>query len=202
MSKGRAAQTSRPPEAIRLDPVGDSTLVADISPARVERGFAFVDLCNFTRYTDDHGDRNAVALLVEFRAGVRAVVASHGVRIAKWLGDGAMLVGVENEPLVEAVVHLKKVVVAQGVLPLRAGIAAGPVILFEGDDYIGNAVNLAAHLCDLAQAGQLLAPAEFLSDLMVNTRADSVGLLEIPGFTDRVDVVLLREAEPESWADV
>lgn len=179
----------------------DPTLVAGISPARVERGFAFVDLCNFTRYTDDHGDRKAVALLAEFRAGVRAVVASHGVRIAKWLGDGAMLVGVENEPLVEAVVHLEKVVVAQGVLPLRAGMAAGPVILFEGDDYIGNAVNLAAHLCDLAQPGQLLAPRDLLSDLMVNTEGDSVGLLEIPGFTERVDVVLLREADPETWAD-
>ena len=179
----------------------DSTLVADISPARVERGFAFVDLCNFTAYTDDHGDRQAVALLAEFRAAVRAVVASHGVRIAKWLGDGAMLVGVENEPLVEAVVHLKKVVVAQGALPLRAGMAAGPVILFEGDDYIGNAVNLAAHLCDLARAGQLLAPTDLLSDLMVNTTADSVGLLEISGFTDRVDVVALGEADPESWGD-
>lgn len=175
--------------------------VAGISPARVERGFAFVDLCDFTRYTDDHGDREAVALLAEFRAGLRAVVASHGVRIAKWLGDGAMLVGVENEPLVEAVVHLKDVVATQGVLPLRAGMAAGPVILFEGDDYIGNAVNLAAHLCDLASAGRLLAPADLLSDLMVNTRAEAVGLLAIPGFTDRVEVVELREAEPEPWAD-
>ena len=180
----------------------ESALVAGISPARVERGFAFVDLCNFTRYTDDHGDRMAVALLAEFRAVVRAVVASHGVRIAKWLGDGAMLVGVENEPLVEAVVHLQNVVATQDVLPLRAGISAGPVILFEGDDYIGNAVNLAAHLCDLAQPGQLLAPAAMVSDLMVNTEADSIGFLEIPGFTESVDVVLLREAEPEPWADV
>ncbi len=178
--------------------MGDSGLVAGISPARVERGFAFVDLSNFTRYTENHGDRKAVALLSEFRVVVRAVVASHGVRIAKWLGDGAMLVGVENEPLVEAVVHLQKVVTQQGVLPLRAGIAAGPVILFEGDDYIGNAVNLAAHLCDLAQPGQLLAPATLISGL--NTRADSIGFLAIPGFTERVDVVHLRAAELESHA--
>ena len=178
----------------------DPRLVAGISPARVERGFAFVDLCNFTRFTDDHGDREAVELLAGFRAVARAVVAGHGVRIAKWLGDGAMLVGVENEPLVEATVHLQNVVSRQGVLPLRAGVAGGPVILFEGDDYIGNAVNLAAHLCDLAQPGQLLAPANLVSTLMVNTSADRIGLLEIPGFTERVDVVLLREAEPEPWA--
>ena len=29
------------------------------------------------------------------------------------------------------------------VLPLRIGIASGPVILFEGDDFIGMAINLA-----------------------------------------------------------
>ena len=162
----------------------DSTLVAGISPARVERGFAFVDLCNFTRFTDDHGDRKAVALLAEFRAGVRAVAASHGVRIAKWLGDGAMLVCVENEPLVEAVVHLKKVVVAQGVLPLRAGMAAGPVILFEGDDYIGEPVNLAAKLCAAAHPDQILAVAEpadlpdwVISEDNVTVRIKGVGAI-------------------------
>jgi len=41
-----------------------------------------------------------------------------------------------------------------------------------------------------------------VSDLMVNTEADSIGFLEIPGFTERVDVVLLSEADPEPWAGV
>ena len=194
------AEKRGPPRAPRPEPVNHPAPVADISPARVERGFAFVDLSNFTRYTDDRGDRKAVAVLADFRAGVRAVAASHGVRIAKWLGDGAMLVGVESEPVVEAVVHLEQVVVDQGVLPLRAGMAAGPVILFEGDDYIGRAVNLAAHLCDLAKPGQLLAPADMVSSLMVNTRAVPMGPMDIPGLTDPVNVVLLQQADPmEGW---
>ena len=40
------------------------------------------------------------------------------------------------------------------------GLAAGNVILFEGDDYTGGAVNLAARLCDLAQPLEVLATAD------------------------------------------
>ena len=36
-------------------------------------------------------------------------------------------------------------------------MARGPVILFEGDDYIGTAVNLAARLCDIAAPHEVLA---------------------------------------------
>jgi class 3 adenylate cyclase len=42
-------------------------------------------------------------------------------------------------------------------LPLRGGICCGKVIMFEGDDYVGAAVNAAARLCEAADHGQLLA---------------------------------------------
>ncbi|MGH9152484.1 MAG: hypothetical protein ACRD03_08825 [Acidimicrobiales bacterium] len=32
------------------------------------------------------------------------------------------------------------------------------MILLEGDDYVGRAVNLASRLCDIAGSGQLLPP--------------------------------------------
>src|SRR6266508_934715 len=55
---------------------------------RVSRSFAFVDLCGFTRFTDAHGDEEAVAILTQFRASVREVASEYGVRVAKWLGAG------------------------------------------------------------------------------------------------------------------
>ena len=89
---------------------------------RVERSFAFVDLSGFTRYTDVQGDDEAVDILSAFRAVVRGVASTHGVRIAKWLGDGAMLVGVEPEPLLEALVEIEGLITDSGSpLPLRAG---------------------------------------------------------------------------------
>lgn len=50
--------------------------------------------------------------------------------------------------------------VSQPSLPIRAGLASGPVIMFEGDDYIGYPVNVAARLCDQARPHQLLATVE------------------------------------------
>ena len=116
---------------------------------RVARTFAFVDLSGFTQFTDLHGDDEAVAVLSQFRAALRATASDIGVRVAKWLGDGAMLVSVDTTSLVEATVSLADQFADDGMLPLRAGLAAGKVILFEGDDYTGGAINLASRLCDL-----------------------------------------------------
>ena len=46
-------------------------------------------------------------MLTLFRSGVRKVATDFGVRIAKWLGDGCMLVSVEPGQLVAAVCMLE-----------------------------------------------------------------------------------------------
>src|SRR5512132_4428996 len=109
--------------------------------ALVRRNFAFIDLCGFTSLTDEHGVGEAVAALSTFRAVVRERAGWRGVRVAKWLGDGAMLVATEPRPLLDAVVRMEQALDMRGcALPLRGGVAAGRVILFEGDDYIGRPV--------------------------------------------------------------
>src|SRR5438105_14040727 len=120
---------------------------------RVTRTFAFIDLCDFTDYGEAHGDDAAVAELLTLRASVRAAAPLFGVRVDKWLGDGVMLVGVDVEPIVAAVVAICNQMTDVGELPMRAGIATGPVIILEGDDYVGKSVNTAARLCDRAEAG-------------------------------------------------
>ncbi len=163
-----------------------------VTTARLDRGFAFVDLSGFTRYTDEHGDDMAVELLRTFRLAVRDAASSRGVRIAKWLGDGAMLVGVETEPLLEAVVAISERISTSGSpLPLRAGISIGPVMLFEGDDYIGHAVNVAARLCDAAESNEVLATADSVSSLLVNTHVEPVGERVVPGVEEPIPVVRL-----------
>lgn len=134
-------------------------LTAIASGHRVHRTFAFVDLCGFTDFVDDHGDDGAVQELQTLRATVREVAPLFGVRVEKWLGDGLMLVGVDSEPLVGAALAIEQRHSRLGQLELRGGIASGAVILLEGDDYVGRAVNLASRLCDIAGPGQLLAAA-------------------------------------------
>ena len=51
-----------------------------------------------------------VDVLTAFRALLRDICARRGVRIAKWLGDGVMLVCVTTRPLLETVLELHFVV--------------------------------------------------------------------------------------------
>jgi class 3 adenylate cyclase len=127
---------------------------------RVVRCFAFLDLCGFTAYTEARGDGEAVAVLAALRATLRAAAERHGVRVTKWLGDGAMLSGIDPSAVVACVVEVHQEFAQHSPLPLRGGISEGPVIMFEGDDYIGAAVNFAARLCDVACADQLLIESD------------------------------------------
>jgi len=157
---------------------------------RVTRTFAFIDLCDFTDYTDAHGDDAAVAELLTLRASVRAAAPLFGVRVDKWLGDGVMLVGVESSPVVAAVMAICQRHADTGELPMRAGIATGPVILLEGDDYVGHAVNTAARLCDRADAGHVLAATAGLElpEWVDEHEAESITLR---GLADPVELVTL-----------
>jgi adenylate cyclase len=136
---------------------------------RVHRSFAFVDVSGFTALTELEGDERAVDVLTAFRTLLRDICARRGVRIAKWLGDGVMLVCVTTRPLLETILELHYVVgeVAGPVasVSIRSGITSGEVILMEGDDYVGHCVNVAARLCDQAVAGEALAAPAVLEHL-------------------------------------
>ncbi|MFA5565648.1 MAG: adenylate/guanylate cyclase domain-containing protein [Acidimicrobiia bacterium] len=121
----------------------------------VLRSFGFVDLSGFTLFTEEQGPHAATAELAGFREIVRQVAAARGVRVAKWLGDGAMLVGLEFGPMMATCVELAARC-CQSPVPMRAGAALGAVLLFEGDDYVGPAVNLAARLCDIGEHSEVL----------------------------------------------
>ena len=163
---------------------------------RVQRSFAFLDLSGFTSFTDLHGDEEAVRLLTRFRAHVREAASHHAVRVDKWLGDGVMLVSTKEERLAEAAVGLMRAGVlaeATGGLPLRGGLAAGPVLLLEGDDYVGRAVNLASRLCSAAGPGEMLATATIAGALPDGTTAIPRGALAVPGFTSAIEVICVGD---------
>ncbi|HEY6473667.1 MAG TPA: adenylate/guanylate cyclase domain-containing protein [Acidimicrobiales bacterium] len=136
---------------------------------RVRRSFAFIDVSGFTELTESEGDERAVDVLTAFRALLRDICARRGVRIAKWLGDGAMLVCVDTRPLLETVLELHYVVTEVSgpvkTVSIRSGVSSGDVILMEGDDYIGHCVNVASRLCDLAPSSEAWAAPAVMDDL-------------------------------------
>jgi len=153
----------------------------------VERGFAFVDLCGFTAFTEENGVQETVRVLSDFRNRLREIASRRSVRLAKWLGDGAMIVSVETGPLLASLLELSDNL-AHSSLPLQvsAGATVGPAILFEGDDYIAGCVNLASHLCHVARGGEVLVTADLASHLPAWSRVLDDAERMVPGFSKPV----------------
>ena len=159
---------------------------------RVRRTIAFIDISGFTALTATHGDEEAVDLLTMFRNAVRQVCARRAVRVAKWLGDGAMLVSVDSRPALETVLELQhRGRTADRQLSIRCGITTGSVILLEGDDYIGHSVNLAARLGDLAVAHEILAVPELVPSLPAWGAVLECRDVAVRGLEDKVSVTCL-----------
>ena len=159
---------------------------------RFRRTFIFVDLSGFTTFTEQHGDGTAAQLLSKFRAVARAVGSHQGVRIDKYLGDGLMAVAVEAHDGITFAMELQRhAAVACAPLSLRIGIATGDTMLFEGQDYIGWAPNMAARLCDAATGVGALMPADQAVNLPVGLTALNYPAVELPGFNGLVQVVAL-----------
>lgn len=159
---------------------------------RVRRTFAFLDVSGFTAMTLTEGDERSVAVLGVFRGAVRRVCSRRAVRIAKWLGDGAMLVGTETTPVLAAALEIMCAdeLTAEGV-EVKCGVTTGPVILLEGDDYIGHAVNVAARLCELAHGGQMLADPAVVPHLPAWALAGEPRQAAVRGVEAGVEVVEL-----------
>lgn len=157
---------------------------------RVDRWFAFVDLSGFTSFGDEFGDEESVRVLTLFRAAVRQVATDFGVRIAKWLGDGCMLVSVDPAQLLASVCKLETLAHELALpLSLHAGCAGGAVILLEGDDYTGRSVNLAARLAVAARPHEILAPVDLAPYVPDGTPSEPAGMISLAGLHDPVEVI-------------
>jgi adenylate cyclase len=159
---------------------------------RVPRTFVFVDISGFTNFTTENGDDAAGRLLASWRAVTRDVASETGVRIAKWLGDGCMIVAVDQRDAVTFALELqKRSLAACAPLSIRVGIASGLALLFEGDDYIGTAVNLAARLCDAAEPFEVIIPSDQIEILPEGVIAEPHTPLSLRGMNEAIHVVTL-----------
>lgn len=173
-------------------------------PIELERTFAFVDICGFTALTEQQGPRRSVQALKTFRSLVKEVAGRRGIRVAKWLGDGALLVGVLPGPTVATVAELTGRFETISI-DLRAGVATGTALLFDGDDYIGRPVNLAARLCDEARPGELLSddtsmrglPDWVMAGAQRQVQVRGMGPVDANPLRPTLDVQFPPEPDPE-----
>jgi TolB-like protein/class 3 adenylate cyclase len=135
-------------------------MVAD-QPSRVERRLAAILAADVAGYSRLMGldEAGTARILREHRVVADALVAKHGGRIVKTTGDGILLEFPSVVDAVECAVAMQTVMAERndGVpedrrMLFRIGINLGD-ILIQGDDILGDGVNIAARLEGVAKAG-------------------------------------------------
>jgi adenylate cyclase len=116
----------------------------------------FVDLVGYTALSRTLATSQLAAMLATFEAIVSDVVARHGGRLVKLIGDGALFVTDTVDDGAAAALELADRIGADDRLPpARVGADRGPVLSLYGD-YFGEVVNRAARLVALANPGTVV----------------------------------------------
>jgi adenylate cyclase len=119
----------------------------------------FLDITGYTRLTEERGDEAAAELATKLATLVRQASREHGGQPVKWLGDGVMFHFRDPGRGVLAALDMVEGVETHGLPPAHVGIHAGPVV-FQGGDYFGRTVNVAARIAEYARPGEVLVSRE------------------------------------------
>jgi adenylate cyclase len=142
-------------ERVRREVIGRAEVTSGRLPDTREVTVAFADLVGWTRLGETAPE--AVGSVAGRLATAAADVAEPPVRLIKLIGDAAMFVSTETDPLLDATLRLIDFAAAEEHFPaMRAGVARGPALGRAGDWY-GRPVNLASRITDAGDPDALLA---------------------------------------------
>lgn len=125
------------------------------------RAIVFTDLSGSVAQTSQLGDEGHFELLRAHNKIVRQELEAHGGREVKHTGDGIMAAFTSVAGAVGFAMAAQRAFRdhnADNAVPLdvKIGISAGEPVTDDNDDLFGASVQLAARLCDLAVAGEII----------------------------------------------
>jgi adenylate cyclase len=171
----------------------------------------FLDLRGFTSFSETAEPEEVMGVLREYHAAMGALILAHEGTLERFSGDGMMVFFNDPVPVPDAPERAVRMALAMrdraqelGArwrkrghdLDMGIGIAQGfatiGAIGFEGRlDYgaIGTVTNLAARLCGVAKAGQILVSQRLLGAVEPLVTVEAVGELPFKGFSKPVPVI-------------
>jgi len=135
----------------------------------------FADMVGFTLLSQHLDAAELAGIVARFEEISYDIVAAEGGRVVKTIGDEVMFV--VPDPLAAARIGLQLAdAYADDELlgDVRVGIAAGPVLVRDGD-YFGPTVNLAARIVKIAEPGSVLVSDELHAMLLRAAQTAVVG---------------------------
>jgi adenylate cyclase len=178
-------------EQIREAVIGRAELESGRLPGAQHVLVAFVDIVGFTELGEQVPADELGTVVRDFELRVEAAVAPP-VRLVKTIGDAAMLVAADADPLLDAVLGLVDASAGdRDELLLRGGIAAGEALQRAGDWY-GRPVNLASRLTAFARRGSVVATDEVRAAARGDYRWSFAGNRRFKGVAGEVAVYRVR----------
>ncbi len=150
--------------------------------------FLIADVRGYTRFTQEHGDAAASALVESFLGTTGPIIGRLGGELVETRGDEVLAAFDSARSALEAAVEMQRALCATegGPIPVGIGIDIGEAVPYE-DGYRGNALNLASRLCGVAAPGEILTTREV---------AHVAHRVEGASFEDRGDRRFKNVAEP------
>ncbi len=162
-------------------------------PETVALAVGFADLVGFTSVSRQLSTAELFRAVTDLETIASAAATALGGRLVKLIGDQIMFVAPDASVGSDIALSVLSEVEKHPVLPpLRAGLAQGVVVPYQGD-YFGPVVNLPARLVDAARAGELLVTDEVANALDADRYAASVvPAMSLKGFPDAIQAVAIR----------
>jgi adenylate cyclase len=164
-------------------------------PQTVRLAVGFADLVGFTSLSRQLSAAELSGAVTDLETIAAEAATGRGGRLVKLIGDQIMFVAPDAAAGCEIALTVLAEVDDHSLLPpLRASLAQGEVVPYEGD-YFGRVVNLAARLVDAARAGELLVTDDVARVLAAGRFAASpVPAISLKGFPEAVKAVAIRGA--------
>jgi adenylate cyclase len=157
-------------------------------PARHPEAVVFADLAGYTRLTEESGDEVAAEMSLALGQLAHEIAAREGGSVVKLLGDGVYLHFRDPGAAIRASLDIIRGTSGRDLPPAHIGVNAGPV-LFDGSDYFGRTVNIAARLASQAIAGQVYVGEALAGSVRQDGfRLIEVGSFELKGIANAVKV--------------
>lgn len=135
----------------------------------------FADMVGFTLLSQHLAADELAAVVRRFEEISYDIVAAHGGRVVKTIGDEVMFVLSDPVSAARIGLALADAYADDDLLgDVRVGMAAGPVLVRDGD-YFGPTVNLAARIVQIAEPGTVLVSDELHAMLQANAGDELVG---------------------------
>jgi class 3 adenylate cyclase len=174
----------------------------------------FCDLRGFTRFAESSEPEEVMAVLTDYHAALGDLIFRFEGTLERFTGDGVMVFFNDPMPCEDPALRAVQMAVAMRSrvkeladawarrghdLGLGIGIAQGFATLgrigYEGRfDYaaIGSVTNMSARMCAAAAAGQILVTQRVFSATEPFAVGDSVGELDLPGFSQPLRAYNIR----------